>query len=48
MWTFFFIIAIVGVLALMFYLLIELNELEKKITAIAQELKNHYNLKQNQ
>jgi hypothetical protein len=42
MWTFFLIIAIFGILFLMVYLLLELNELEKKITGIVQEIKDHY------
>ncbi len=42
MWTFFLIIAIFGILFLMVYLLLELNELEKKITSIVQEIKDHY------
>lgn len=42
MWTFFFILAIFGIVGLMFYLLLELNELEKKITAIVQEIRKHY------
>lgn len=42
MWTFFFILAIFGVLFLIVYLLLELNELEKKITGIVQQIKDHY------
>lgn len=42
MWTFFLILTIFGVLALMFYILLELNELEKRITTIVKDLKKHY------
>jgi hypothetical protein len=42
MWTFFFILALIGVMGLLFYLLFELNELEKKIGALAESLRKHY------
>ncbi|MBN1309278.1 MAG: hypothetical protein JXA18_15245 [Chitinispirillaceae bacterium] len=42
MWTVFFIIALVGTLGLLFYLMLELNELEKKITTLAESLRKHY------
>ena len=42
MWIVFFTFAVLGVLVLMFYLLLELNELEKKITSLAQSIKDHY------
>lgn len=42
MWTFFLILAIIGILFLMVYLLLELNELEKKITETVQEIKKHF------
>ena len=44
MWTFFFILAIVGVMGLLFYLVLELNELEKKIAALAESLRKHYEI----
>ena len=42
MWTFFFIIALIGVLGLLFYLVLELNELEKRITTLAEAIRKHY------
>lgn len=42
MWTFFLIVALFGVMALLFYLVIELNELEKKIATLADEIRKHY------
>jgi len=42
MWTFFFILALIGVLGLLFYLIIELNELEKRISGLAEALRKHY------
>lgn len=42
MWTIFFILAIVGIIVLLVYLLLELNELEKKISDLVKEIKNHY------
>ncbi len=44
MWTFFFIIALIGVLGLLFYLMLELNELEKQISALAESLRKHYEI----
>jgi len=45
MWTFFLIIALLGMLVLMFYLVLELNELEKKISILSEQVKKHYGLK---
>ena len=42
MWTFFLALAVLGVFVLLFYLLIELNELEKKVTGFAEEIRKHY------
>lgn len=42
MWTFFLILAIFGVMALLFYLVIELNELEKRIATLADEIRKNY------
>ena len=44
MWTFFFIIALIGVLGLVFYLMLELNELEKQIASLAETLRKHYEI----
>lgn len=44
MWTFFFILALIGVMGLLFYLVMELNELEKKIGALAESLRKHYEI----
>ncbi len=44
MWTFFFIIALIGILGLLFYLVIELNELEKRFTTFAELLREHYEI----
>ena len=44
MWTFFFIIALIGILGLLFYLMIELNELEKQISSLAEALRKHYEI----
>ncbi|NLD98291.1 MAG: hypothetical protein GX640_00320 [Fibrobacter sp.] len=45
MWNFFLILSLLGVLVLIFYLIIELNELEKKITNLAEQIKKHYDVK---
>jgi len=42
MWTVFLVLAITRITGLMFYITIELNELEKKITALLEEIKTHY------
>ena len=44
MWTFFFIIALVGIMGLLFYLVLQLNELEKKITTLAESIRRHYEI----
>lgn len=44
MWTFFFILSLIGVLGLVFYLMLELNELEKKITSLAEAIRKHYEI----
>lgn len=42
MWTFFFIFALAGIIALLVYLLLEMNELEKKIGSLVEEIRKHY------
>lgn len=42
MWTVFFIFALLGVVVLLFYILIELNDFEKKLNQIAEDIKKHY------
>jgi hypothetical protein len=44
MWVVFLILAIVAVFVLLFYLLLELNELEKKVISFTEEIKKHYEL----
>ena len=44
MWTFFFIIALIGIMGLLFYLMLELNELEKRINALAESIRKHYEI----
>mgnify|MGYP001305248001 FL=1 len=44
MWVVFLILAIVAVFVLLFYLLLELNELEKKVVSFTEEIKKHYEL----
>ena len=44
MWTFFFILALIGVLGLLFYLMLELNELEKQTATLAELLRKHYEI----
>jgi hypothetical protein len=44
MWTIFFIIALIGILGLLFYLLLVLNELEKQINALAESIRKHYEI----
>jgi hypothetical protein len=36
------ILAVIGVLALLFYLAVELNELEKSVSALAARIAKHY------
>jgi hypothetical protein len=38
----FFVLAIIGVLGLMYYITIELNELEKKMNSLLDEIRKHY------
>jgi hypothetical protein len=42
MWFFFFILAIFGVIALLFYLIVQLNELEKQVATLTERIKKHY------
>lgn len=42
MWTFFFILALIGVLILLFHLMVQLNEFEKQVTTLTEKLKKHY------
>lgn len=42
MWTVFFIIALLGIFILLFYIMVELNEFEKNINTITEEVKKHY------
>jgi hypothetical protein len=42
MLTVFFALAVIGTLALLFFLVIELNELEKRVTALVDKIKKHY------
>ena len=43
MWIIFFMASLILIVVLLFYILIELNEFEKKITGIADDIKEHYN-----
>jgi|GEM_PF-1643275 len=42
MWTFFFILSLFASVFLLVYILIELNEFEKKVNVLAEDLKKHY------
>jgi hypothetical protein len=42
MWIVFFVISLIAIVILLFYILIELNEFEKKINEIADDIKKHY------
>lgn len=42
MFTVLLVCAAVGVIALCFFLVVELNELEKSVTALIQKLTKHY------
>ena len=42
MWIVFLIFAVAGVIVLSFYIVIELNELEKKIEVLSDEIGKHY------
>jgi len=44
MWIFFFIIALIAVMGLLFHLVIQLNELEKRISSIAESIRKHYGI----
>lgn len=44
MWTFFFICAIIGVIGLLFYLILQLNELEKQVLSLTEKIKKHYEI----
>jgi len=42
MWTVFLILMLVGSIGLLFYILIELNETEKKVIALSDSIRKHY------
>jgi hypothetical protein len=42
MWTIFFIISLFASVFLLVYILIELNEFEKKINILAEDIQKHY------
>jgi hypothetical protein len=42
MWIVFFVISLIAIVILLFYILIELNEFEKKINEITDNIKKHY------
>jgi len=42
MWTFFFILAIIGVIILLFHLMLQLNDLEKTVQNLAERIRKHY------
>jgi hypothetical protein len=42
MWFIFFMIAFIGVIALLFHINIELNSLDKNIQSFVERLKRHY------
>ena len=42
MLTVLLVFAVIGVIALLFYLVVELNELEKSIAALAEKIAKHY------
>jgi hypothetical protein len=42
MLTFFLLLAVIGIIALLFYLAVELNELEKRVSALVDKIKKHY------
>ncbi len=41
-WITLFVLALLGTLALMFHITVELNELDKSVTELAQEIEKHY------
>jgi cell division protein FtsL len=45
MWTFFLFLAVLGVIILMIYLLTQLNEMEKKMVDLSEEIRKHYEQK---
>ena len=42
MLTVLLVFAVIGVIALLFYLVVELNELEKSVTALVEKITRHY------
>jgi hypothetical protein len=44
MWFFFFILAIIGVIILLFHIMLQLNELEKQVTALTEKIRKHYEI----
>lgn len=42
MWTFFFILSLFASVFLLIYILIELNEFEKRVNVLAEDIKKHY------
>jgi nitric oxide reductase large subunit len=42
MWTVFLILMLVASIGLLFYILIELNEAEKKVVTLAEGIRKHY------
>jgi hypothetical protein len=47
MWLVFFVIALVWVCLLLFYITIEMNQLDKSVEKLAAAVKKHYGLEQN-
>lgn len=41
-WIILFAIALLGVIALMFYLVVELNDLDKTVNELSEEIEKHY------
>jgi len=44
MWTFFFILSLIASVVLLIYILIELNEFEKKVNTLADDIRKHYEI----
>ncbi len=42
MWTVFLILMLVASIGLLFYILIELNEAEKKVVDLSESIRKHY------
>jgi nitric oxide reductase large subunit len=42
MWTVFLILMLVASIGLLFYILIELNEAEKKVITLSDSIRKHY------